>query len=94
MALAWLMVVPACAGSPAGRREDALGAGGPKYFQAPPKPGSSITASKQCGCYACDPDSCCGGINKRPLNTAAAAIATLTNVFDMWPLECARVYRS
>src|SRR6186713_2084596 len=61
MTLAWLMAVSACAGSAAGRREDALGVGGPKYFQAPPKPGSSITASEKCQCYACDPNSCCGG---------------------------------
>ncbi|HEY6727629.1 MAG TPA: hypothetical protein VI197_26520 [Polyangiaceae bacterium] len=57
IALAWLMAVPACAGSTGAARD----AGGPKYFQAPPKPGFSITASQKCECYACDPGHCCGG---------------------------------
>ena len=56
--LGW-MAVFACAGSPGGAGEGA--ANGPKYYQAPPKPGFSITASQKCECYACDPSSCCGG---------------------------------
>jgi hypothetical protein len=30
------------------------------FFHPPPKPGSSITNTKQCECRACDPANCCG----------------------------------
>jgi hypothetical protein len=39
-------------------------------FHPPPKPGSSITATKQCECRACDPSDCCGA--ERTENTDAA----------------------
>ena len=58
IALCWWMAVFACAGSPGGGSRDA---NQPQYFQAPPKPGFSITASKKCECYACDPSHCCDG---------------------------------
>lgn len=58
VALCWWMAVFACAGSPAGPARDASG---PKYFQAHPKPGFSITASQKCECYACNQSHCCGG---------------------------------
>lgn len=61
VALVWLVAAIACAGSPGGPAQDAVGTNGPKYFKAPPKPGFSITASQKCECYACDPDHCCGG---------------------------------
>ena len=56
-ACAWLLLIFACAGKPA----EPASRSGPLYYRAPPKPGSSITASQQCECYACDPARCCGG---------------------------------
>lgn len=30
------------------------------FFHPPPRPGTSITHTKQCECRACDPANCCG----------------------------------
>jgi hypothetical protein len=64
IAFFWLFSSQACSG--AGPGDSALGQAlpesrAPKYFQGPPKPGASITASQKCECYACDPDHCCAG---------------------------------
>ena len=61
IALIWLFSSQACSGAGTGSADSAHGQSGPKYFQAPPKPGASITASQKCECYACDPDHCCAG---------------------------------
>ena len=42
------------------------------FFHPPPKPGASITDSKQCSCRACDPASCCGAEQTESLGPAPA----------------------
>lgn len=77
--------VLACSGSPAEPR----GVDRPKYYKAPPKPGFSITASRKCECYACDPSHCCGGGDESTGDAGCAEGYDFTHC-DMAVQSCTR----
>ncbi len=63
---AWL--VSGCAGEPARPPPEAWSG----FFHPPPKPGASISNTKQCTCRACDPASCCGAEQTESLGPTPA----------------------
>ncbi len=44
--------------------------GGRRWLHPPPKPGSSIAASRMCSCRSCDPVGCCQGPDDDPADKA------------------------
>lgn len=77
--LCWALLVVGCAGERAAEPAPWQGT-----FHPPPKPGASITNTKQCECRACDPDSCC---QAEQTESTAAPAADCNSSFE-FPEHC------
>jgi hypothetical protein len=59
----------------------------PGFFHPPPKPGQSITGTKQCECRACEPASCCSA-EQTELSGPAPAECTKADGDYVFSEEC------
>jgi hypothetical protein len=57
------------------------------FFHPPPKPGQSITGTKQCECRACEPESCCSA-EQTELSGPAPAECTRADGDYVFSEEC------